>query len=50
MSRLEAWAYLSRVFEGPSRSLQKLLETESDVEKIAWGDQKERSVAWAYLV
>lgn len=36
--RLRAWAYLSRVFEGPSRALQGLLDSESgDVEKIAYG-------------
>lgn len=35
--RLRAWAYLSRVFEGPSRDLQGLLESENgDVEKIAY--------------
>lgn len=36
--RLRAWAYLSRVFEGPSRNLADLLFSfDGDVEKIAHG-------------
>ncbi|MCQ9342376.1 DNA-processing protein DprA [Corynebacterium kozikiae] len=38
-SRMLAWAYLARVFEGPSRHLQALLQQGEDVEKIAHGIQ-----------
>ena len=36
-SRREAWAYLSRVVEGPSRRLNELLSQGVDVEDIARG-------------
>lgn len=38
--RLRAWAYLSRVVEGPSRNLQQLLADGRDVEAIAYGIKK----------
>lgn len=41
--RLQAWAYLSRVVEGPSRNLQKLFSDGHDVEAIAHGIKKRES-------
>ena len=37
MNRRHAWAYLSRVVEGPSRHVQELLASGVDVERIARG-------------
>ncbi|MCU9518583.1 DNA-protecting protein DprA [Corynebacterium sp. ES2794-CONJ1] len=39
-SRIEAWAYLSRVIEGPSRHLQALIDQGHDIEEIACGVKK----------
>ncbi|WP_288831250.1 DNA-processing protein DprA [uncultured Corynebacterium sp.] len=37
MSRIESWAYLSRVIEGPSHHLQRLLRAGRDADEIAAG-------------
>ena len=37
MSKLESWAYLSRVIEGPSTHLQELLRAGRDADEIARG-------------
>ncbi|AZA09007.1 DNA-processing protein DprA [Corynebacterium pseudopelargi] len=37
MSRKQAWAYMSRTIEGPSRTLQELLAQGRDIEAIARG-------------
>ncbi|AFF22469.1 DNA-processing protein DprA [Corynebacterium pseudotuberculosis] len=38
--RLKAWAYLSRVCEGPNRELQRLLRQGVDAERIAYAIKK----------
>lgn len=43
MNTLEAWAYLNRVTEGPSRALQKQLQAGRDAEEIAVGVQTRAS-------
>ncbi|WJZ03026.1 DNA-processing protein DprA [Corynebacterium freiburgense] len=43
MNRQEAWAYLSRVVEGPSRNLQTLFRQGHDAERIAYGIQNRES-------
>ena len=40
MNRQQAWAYLSRVVEGPSRNLQGLLKQGHDAERIAYAIRK----------
>ena len=41
--RRKAWAYLSRVFEGPSRELTNLLNNGRDPEAIARGIRRRES-------
>ncbi|GGG69997.1 DNA-processing protein DprA [Corynebacterium pelargi] len=49
MSRRQAWAYVSRTIEGPSRDLQALLAQGRDIEAIACGIKKREQWCGALL-